>query len=120
MQAAYLRARFNPDDLGNPYRDLFDFMRKIQFQLNLLPVAHTDAGMVVLTELLDAINGILDLQRNTPEMIVMPEDDTDAQPESLDLPVYMPQSRPIPAYDLLEFSQCGWLELVDILNEARV
>ena len=120
LQAAYLRARFNPDDLGNPYRDLFDFMRKIQFQLNLLPVAHTDAGMVVLTELLDAINGILDLQRNTPEMIVMPEDDADAQPKSLDLPVYMPQSRPIPAYDLLEFSQCGWLELVDILNEARV
>lgn len=120
LQAAYLRARFNPDDTGNPYRDLFDFMRKIQFQLNLLPVAHTDAGMVVLTELLDAINGILDLQRNTPEMIVMPEDDTDARPESLDLPVYMPQSRPIPAYDLLEFSQCGWLELVDVLNEARV
>lgn len=120
LQAAYLRARFNPDDLGNPYRDLFDFMRKIQFQLNLLPVAHTDAGMVVLTELLDAINGILDLQRNTPEMIVIPEDDADAQPESLDLPVYMPQSRPIPAYDLLEFSQCGWLELVDVLNEARV
>ena len=120
LQAAYLRARFNPDDLGNPYRDLFDFMRKIQFQLNLLPVAHTDAGMVVLTELLDAINGILDLQRNTPEMIVMAEDDADAQPESLDLPVYMPQSRPLPAYNLLEFSQCGWLELVDILNEARV
>ena len=120
LQAAYLRARFNPDDTGNPYRDLFDFMRKIQFQLNLLPVAHTDAGLVVLTELLDALNGILDLQRNTPEMIVMPEDDTDAQPESLDLPVYMPQSRPVPAYNLLEFSQCGWLELVDTLNEARV
>ena len=120
LQAAYLRARFNPNDLGNPYRDLFDFMRKIQFQLNLLPVAHTDAGMVVLTELLDALNGILDLQRNTPEMIVMPEDDADAQPENLDLPVYMPQSRPLPAYNLLEFSQCGWLELVDILNEARV
>ncbi len=120
LQAAYLRARFNPDDTGNPYRDLFDFMRKIQFQLNLLPVAHTDAGMVVLTELLDALNGILDLQRNTPEMIVMPEDAADAPPESLDLPVYMPQSRPVPAYDLLEFSQCGWLELVGVLNEARV
>ena len=120
VEAAYLRARFNPDDLGNPYRDLFDFMRKIQFQLNLLPVAHTDAGMVVLTELLDALNGILDLQRNTPELIVMPEDAADAPPESLDLPVYMPQSRPVPAYNLLEFSQCGWLELVDVLNEARV
>lgn len=120
VEAAYLRARFNPDDLGNPYRDLFDFMRKIQFQLNLLPVAHTDAGMVVLTELLDALNGILDLQRNTPELIVMPEDAADAPPESLDLPVYMPQSRPVPAYNLLEFSQCGWLELVGALNEARV
>jgi len=120
VEAAYLRARFNPDDLGNPYRDLFDFMRKIQFQLNLLPVAHTDAGMVVLTELLDALNGILDLQRNTPELIVMPEDAADAPPESLDLPVYMPQSRPVPAYNLLEFSQCGWLELVNVLNEARV
>lgn len=120
VEAAYLRARFNPDDLGNPYRDLFDFMRKIQFQLNLLPVAHTDAGMVVLTELLDALNGILDLQRNIPELIVMPEDAADAPPASLDLPVYMPQSRPVPAYNLLEFSQCGWLELVDVLNEARV
>ena len=120
LQAAYLRARFNPDDPGNPYRDLFDFMRKIQFQLNLLPVAHTDAGTVVLTELLDAINGILDLQRNSPELIVVPEDSADARPESLDLPAYMPQSRPVPAYNLLEFSQCGWLELVGTLNAARV
>ena len=119
VQAAYLRARFNPDDLGNPYRDLFDFMRKIQFQLNLLPVAHSNGGMVVLTELLDAINGILDLQRNTPELIVLSEDAADAPPESLDLPAYMPQSRPVPAYNLLEFSQCGWPELVDALNEAR-
>lgn len=120
LQAAYLRARFNPDDPGNPYRDLFDFMRKIQFQLNLLPVAHADgSGAVVLTELLDSINEILDLQRNIPELIVIPEDAADAPPASLDLPVYMPQARPVPAHSLLEFSQCGWPELVDTLNAAR-
>ena len=120
LQATYLRARFDPDAPGHPYRDLFDFMRKIQFQLNLLPVAHADGtGAVVLTELLDSINEILDLQRNTPELIVTAENGASARPESLDLPVYMPQSRPVPAYNLLEFSQCGWPELVDALNAAR-
>lgn len=122
LQTAYLRSRFNPNSPDESYRDLFDFMHQLQFELNRLPFETMErVDTVQLGELRGAVNEILDMQRNQPVLLVPPQR---GGPEALRasrqaLPVYLPTGPLRPEYALLSFGRSGWWEFIALLNASR-
>ncbi len=118
VQTLFLRCRFNPQDPQNPNRDLFDFMHKIQFEMNRLSWTVLDQiDTVLLRQLQDTMRDILALQRNQPELFLLagPESGM-AKPE---LPVYLPPGPIYAAYALWQFNTSGWSDFIHLLEDAR-
>ncbi len=117
MQTLFLRCRFNPQDPQNPNRDLFDFMHKIQFELNRLPWTVQDQiDTVMLRQLQDAIHDILALQRNQPVLFLEDAPGTGTAPQ---LPIYLPTGSRLAAYALWQFTASGWGDFIQLLEDAR-
>ncbi len=118
LQTLFLRSRFNPQDPQNPYRDLFDFIHKIQFEMNRLSWTVLDqVDSVMIRQLQDSIRDILSLQRNQPELFLANGDE--ASPEMPALPVYLPTGPMLAEYDLWQFNGSGWSDFIHLLEDAR-
>ncbi len=118
LQTLFLRARFQPQDPQNAYRDLFDFLHKIQFEMNRLSWTVLDqVDTVMLQQLKGAIHDILTLPQNQPGMFL--EAGTTSPSRTPALPVYLPAGPLSAVYDLWQFRTSGWIDFIQLLTAAR-
>ena len=116
IQTAFLLSSFEAGTEGDSYRDLFAWAQALRFELHRLPFAALERiDPVLLSQLTDNLVEILKVQRNQPPLFLSP-----AAGGALPyLPVYLPTESPLPEFQLLQFAQGGWTNLIQLLHAAR-